>query len=196
PSPLDADEEVLCRETYSSVSQDDLRTSLAFVVALQKASLDDPDTGLDPEAIERLRNPLQDVPSIEDDDTAAAIELYLKLSHAESNYNSAREVFDKYRKQGQDDIPSLHRVKKIFAELTGVEHVLHDMCIDSCVGFAGPFMDLVHCPKCGKSRYDETRLQETGGRVKVPVKQFPTLPVGPQLQALYRDPDSAASMHW
>ncbi|KAG2346339.1 hypothetical protein BDR05DRAFT_878441, partial [Suillus weaverae] len=96
----------------------------------------------------------------------------------------------------QDDIPSLHQVKKIVAELTGVEHVMHNMCIDSCVGFTGPFVDLIHCPKCRKSHYDETRLQETGGRVKVPVKQFPTLPIGLQLQALYRDPDSTASMHW
>lgn len=108
PSPLDANEEVLTYDIYSSVSQDDLRTSLTFIVALQRASLDDPDTGLDMEAIEHLWNPLQCVPSIEDDDMAATIESYLKLSHAESNYNLACEVFNKYRKQGQDDIPSLH----------------------------------------------------------------------------------------
>ncbi|KAG1881277.1 hypothetical protein F4604DRAFT_1879760 [Suillus subluteus] len=60
------------------------------------------------------------------------------------------------------------------------------MYMDLCVGFIEPFTDLAHCPKCRKSY----------GHVKVLIKQFLTLPIGPQLQALYHEPDSVASMHW
>ncbi|KIJ57877.1 hypothetical protein HYDPIDRAFT_103669 [Hydnomerulius pinastri MD-312] len=68
------------------------------------------------------------------------------------------------------------------------------MCEDSCVGFTGLFADYDNCPTCGKSRWKDTMLQDSGGRKKVPIKQFTTIPVGPQLQARYRNPESARDM--
>jgi len=41
-----------------------------------------------------------------------------------------------------EEFPSLYQVKKIVQEMSGIEAVVHDMCVNSCVGFTGPFSDL------------------------------------------------------
>lgn len=73
---------------------------------------------------------------------------------------------------------------------------MHDMCIYSCVGFTGPFSGLTHCPECGKCRYEEVKFVESDGEIRFPRKRFSSIPVGPQLQALYRDPKSADAMRY
>ncbi|KAG1761275.1 hypothetical protein EDD22DRAFT_1051263 [Suillus occidentalis] len=62
PAPLDADEHVLMEDIYIHVKREDLRHSLAFISQMQSASLDDEGTGLNAEAIMRLKFPLQLTP--------------------------------------------------------------------------------------------------------------------------------------
>ena len=97
---------------------------------------------------------------------------------------------------GSADILSFHAVEKKIAQYTGVEYVEHDMCPDSCAAFSGPFADLEHCPVCDTSRWDLNQLQASNGRVKVAAKQFTTIPIGPQLQVQYRNPQSARDMRY
>ena len=52
----------------------------------------------------------------------------------------------------------------------------------------------MRCPTCDASRWNEAKLEASHGRLKVPAKIFTTLPLGPQLQALHRDPESARAM--
>ncbi|KAF8840951.1 hypothetical protein BDN67DRAFT_1011080 [Paxillus ammoniavirescens] len=63
PSVFDNDNHVLQEEVYANVKLDDLCTALAFIFALQKASLDDEGVGMDPSAVQHLRNPPSAVPS-------------------------------------------------------------------------------------------------------------------------------------
>ncbi|KIK81446.1 hypothetical protein PAXRUDRAFT_62071, partial [Paxillus rubicundulus Ve08.2h10] len=70
------------------------------------------------------------------------------------------------------------------------------MCQDSCMAFTGPFEDSDDCPMCGISRWDVVKLQESNGQCKVPVRKFLTILLGPQLQARYRDAQSAQDMNW
>ncbi|KAF9221760.1 hypothetical protein BS17DRAFT_242360 [Gyrodon lividus] len=66
---------------------------MAFISSLSNASLDGPHSGLNADMLERLRNPLTSQLSLDDDpDLKAAVKLYLKLSHLQVDYNSAREV--------------------------------------------------------------------------------------------------------
>ncbi|KAG2046956.1 hypothetical protein BDR06DRAFT_898236, partial [Suillus hirtellus] len=54
----------------------DLRISLAFIFGLANASLDDPESGLDAAAVERIRNPTQHQHFLDDDlDLKAAVKL-------------------------------------------------------------------------------------------------------------------------
>ncbi|KAG2059589.1 hypothetical protein BDR06DRAFT_979763 [Suillus hirtellus] len=59
-------------------------------------------------------------------------------------------------------------------ELSGVVPLVHDMCINTCLAFTGPFIDLDQCPR----------------------EKFDTYPIGPQLQALWWHPDHTEKMHW
>ena len=52
------------------------------------------------------------------------------------------------------------------------------------------------CPMCGKSYWDLQHLHQTHGRVKVPAKKFTTIFLGPQLQTLYYDLQSARDMQY
>ena len=62
------------------------------------------------------------------------------------------------------------------------------MCIKSCIGFTGSYVDLDQCLCCGEGRYKEKELRESGGMVKIPKQVFTTIPVGPQLQARWKHP--------
>lgn len=72
--------------------------------------------------------------------------------------------------------------------ITGVVPIIHDMCVDTCVGFTGPFDALDACPKCSQPRYHPGTKN---GR-----RQFSTIPIGPVIQALYRSEETAELMHY
>ncbi|KIM71551.1 hypothetical protein PILCRDRAFT_804895 [Piloderma croceum F 1598] len=52
------------------------------------------------------------------------------------------------------------------------------MCINSCLAFTGPFSELSECPTCNEARFDSL--------TELPRQKFHTIPIGPQLQALWR----------
>ncbi|KIJ05981.1 hypothetical protein PAXINDRAFT_38896, partial [Paxillus involutus ATCC 200175] len=172
---------------------------LEFVKMIQAASLDDPVNKMSAEGVQRLRNPPQAPIDLESSGVRLSMSMYLALEH------SSQDAYEQIRRSIQlnlsdspaaEDILSFHAVEKKIASYTGVEYIETDMCPESCVGFTGPFTDLETCPvsSCGASRWDPGRLRASNGRVKVAAKKFTTIPLGPQLQAQYRDPQSARSM--
>jgi hypothetical protein len=80
-----------------------------------------------------------------------------------------------------DDVYSHYRVKQLASELSGVVPLVHDMSINICLSFTGPFADLNWCPRCGEDWWDEKRSTP---QKKVPRQTFDMCPIGPQLQAL------------
>lgn len=62
------------------------------------------------------------------------------------------------------------------------------MCIDSCVGFTGTFDLLDACPECSEPPY------QIGARNSH--CQYPTIPIGPIIQALYCSQTTAKLMHY
>ena len=94
------------------------------------------------------------------------------------------------------DLPSYYKARQLVADLTGIELVVHHMCINSCIAYTGPFTDLKVCPMCSEPCYDKFRLEASGGRERIPRQEFHTIPIRPQLQALYREPESATHTHY
>ena len=90
---------------------------------------------------------------------------------------------------------SLFQVKEALARHTGVKVVVHDMCVNSCMAFTGPFSELNRA-ECGQSCWDQDLLQESQGTIKSPWKQFSTLLLGPQLQAMFHDLIKAREMQY
>ena len=168
-----------------------VNTALRFISALKSACLED--DKLDPEVLERLRHPLEEVTELDDPDIRLSVDLFLADTNgSEKIYNESRAAC--LRRHPTDKILSHHLVKKKVAELSGITSIIHDMCPNTCVAYTGPFADLDKCPLCYESRYDEVRLASTG--MKEPRQQFHTFPLGPQCQARYRSPEGASSMHY
>ena len=72
--------------------------------------------------------------------------------------------------------------------MSGIHPIISDMCPRTHIAYTGPFANLEACiqPDCGLSRIDPT----TGK----PHQQFYTIPLGLQIQALRRHPDTAKEM--
>ena len=154
---------------------------------------------LSPNALHRLLDPPNAPVAIDDPAIRFSISTYLSLEHAsQAAYNGIIQSF----KLNFGNVPGVgtplafHGVENLIGTLTGVESILDNMCPNSCLGFTGPYSDLDACPICQASRWDEGKLQGSNGRLKVPAKQFTTIPLGPQLQARYRNPASASQMQY
>jgi hypothetical protein len=176
-----------------------MKEMMEYILALRNASLEDPIAKLDDAALERLRNPPREPVVIDSPSIRHSISSYLALEHA------SQEAYNRIQRStklnfagaaGVDEILSFYSVEKIIAQYTGVESIKHDMCPKSCLAFTGPFAALESCPMCDTSRWDQARLRATNGRTKVAAQTFTTLLLGPQLQALYRHPDSAQNMRY
>ena len=113
---------------------------------------------------------------------------------SEATYEVNRKAF--LRRLPEANIPSYYKIRRLVADLTGVESVMHHMCINSCVAYTGPFSDLEACPTCSEPRYDQFRLELSSRRDKIPRQEFHTIPIGPQLQALYQEPETAIHAHY
>ncbi|KAJ6622160.1 hypothetical protein B0H10DRAFT_2214525 [Mycena sp. CBHHK59/15] len=96
---------------------EEFRITNKFIDALRHAHLDNPEE-LNPDIIERLKNPPQYTPTL-NTDKHLSIDLFLSVSNAsEETYNSVRTAV--MRRHPDDDILSYYQVKKLVAELSGV----------------------------------------------------------------------------
>ena len=174
-------------------SLDDLRIALEFIDLVSAATLDNDD--LDDDTINRLRHPVEGPLEIDDPDFLFAIQVFLATTTgSEDTYRDVRKAI--YERYPNSEFLSLEQLKKRIAAITGVTSVTHDMCINSCVGYTGPFKDLTHCPICDTLRYDPLKYNAENNWKRVPRLTFNTIPLGPQLQAMYRSRRGAEAMRY
>jgi hypothetical protein len=189
---------------------EELKIAQDFIEGLRNASLDN--DGLDQELLENLRNPIQEQLDLsKKPGLRASIELFIDTTTAsEQVYTNACKTFarhinavllacgpqDRTGDSLADDhkLWSHYRVKQEIAKLTGVHSLMRDMCPNTCIAYTGPFSNLETCPKCSQPRYDPGPVSASNRQQKIAQRQFYTIPLGPQLQALWRSPDSAKAM--
>ncbi|KAG1822719.1 uncharacterized protein BJ212DRAFT_1263163, partial [Suillus subaureus] len=70
------------------------------------------------------------------------------------------------------EVPSLHCIKKMIADLTSIKSIINHRCINSCGAFIGLWADLDARPTCGEPCYDQKQLQWSHGHTKVPCAVF------------------------
>jgi hypothetical protein len=179
PADLDLDE-------LSDIAHlKDLKIAMEFIQTLQEASLDN--SKLDKDIIERLRNPPTFPVDVGNPDLQLGLRLFLAMiNSSQETYALSREAI--MLRHPDDQIPSFHQIKQTIADITGVVPIVDHMCPNSCLAYTGPFASLNTCPECGEQRYDDT------GRI--PKREFYTMPLGPLLQALWRDLRSAERMSY
>lgn len=169
---------------------EELKIANAFISDLQDATLDSLD--LYPAVLERLRNPPQEPLSLDDHVLRLSIDIYLGLDNAsENHYELVRKAVA--RCPPHTEMLSLSQVKRKVQEISGIYPVFHDMCINSCVAFVGPYADHDSCPACHQPRYEPVQGKKKTLKAR---QQFLTNPIGPQIQAAWRSPESAAGMSY
>ncbi|KAG0701436.1 hypothetical protein DFH29DRAFT_990075 [Suillus ampliporus] len=176
-----------------------IKDTFTFILALKNASSEDPVARMNDEALERLWNPPHVPLEINNLGIRHSISMYLALEHASQDaYNHiCRSTMRNFAGAAAvADVQSFYNVEKLISTYTGVEPIEHDMCSESCIAFTGPYSTLDQCPMCGTSRWNQARLQASNGRTRVAAQKFVTIPLGPQLQAMYRHPDSARDMRY
>ncbi|OJT12484.1 hypothetical protein TRAPUB_10961 [Trametes pubescens] len=161
----------------------------AFIRAMQTVTLDG--SGLSGETIACLRAPPHHVATITDGERAALRMFLARGDASEDNYTDNRAAMTELHPEDEHTVPTYEQVKRLIANVTGIDALIHDMCINSCVAFTGPFAAEPDCPTCGEPRYE----QEDGPRGrKVLRRTFHTYPLGPQIQAMYASPENARLM--
>lgn len=196
PPPIDQDfplESEAERPNFIPIIED-IKIAREYINALKNASIhsDLSHRWLGEETIEQIQNPPTSPLLVDDPTICLSLDLYLAVGNAsQETYNQARCAIQ--RRFPDENLLSFFKVKQLVEMLTGITLILEDMCINSCIGFTGPFSDHTHCPTCGESRYEpltSNRDQPT------PRKQFHTIPIALQLQALWRSKESATRMRY
>jgi hypothetical protein len=164
----------------------DIQIALQFIELLRTASFDNDLCKLDADTLERLKHPVTTPVELSPDERLS-LDLFVSVQNASQEvYNSAAKAIR--RRHPDDELLSYYGAKHLIAEITGVTPVTHDMCVNSCIAYTGPFNNLDLCPKCGTSRRDP---QTNKAR-----QTLNTIPLGPQLQALKRHKDSAVALQY
>ncbi|KAF7979644.1 hypothetical protein HWV62_41611 [Athelia sp. TMB] len=181
PSPTPAPEPELPPEPPLVITEPDLLIAQAYVDAIRSATLDE--GGLDAETVGRLRNPIQGPVDL-DADLRLSLDLFLStISASRDTYTNTRASV--LRRHPEDDILTHAQMKRCLAEMTGVTSLVNSMCVNSCVAFTGDFSDEETCPMCHEAH------RSPDGAVR---QEFHTIPIGPQLQALWRTEEGARNM--
>jgi hypothetical protein len=171
---------------------EDLLITNNFIQCLKEASLDNKYEKLGTEILNQIRHPFETPLTLDNFDDRMSIDIYLSVTSAsEATYNSVRDAV--LRRYPDSGILTYYKVKQLVGQITGIVSVVHDMCINGCIAYTGPFAQLKICTTCGQNRYQPNDTV-SAEKPKVPQKQFHTLPIAPQLQALWHTPEGAESM--
>ncbi|TFK76581.1 hypothetical protein BDN72DRAFT_809271 [Pluteus cervinus] len=167
-----------------------LKLSQDMIDSIRSGSLD---TDIhDTKLLYTIRNPPHTTLPKLDTHTGISIRIFKALSGgSEAMYNEVRHVLA--TNDPAIKLLSHHSVKKEIEKLSNVPLIRTDMCPRSCVAFTGPFAALRNCPQCNASRFRPNPNKPTK---EIPVKQFYTVPLGPQIQGLFRSPQGAQRMHY
>ena len=172
-----------------------MKTDHRFIEMIRESTLE---SQLSPGELQTFRNPQEHRFSPSDDeDLHLSIDFYVSsLDHAQSQKSYAKSRSNILKHFPGSNMLSYDQVKRRVSDLSGIVTWKHDMCFYSCAGFTGPFENLDGCPHCGEPRYDQQALANSGGKKKIPRKVFTTFALGPQVQARWRNPQTAQDMSY
>ncbi|KAM6490434.1 hypothetical protein JOM56_014107, partial [Amanita muscaria] len=150
----------------------DIETIGKFIQSLKDAKLDD--SKMSPEDIVRLREAPSTFPfDVHEPDFLFSLRSFLSVTNAlQETYNSFRQAA--LARHPEDKFYSFHQMKRCVEQISGIVPITHDMCINSCIAYTGPFSSLDRCTICSEPRYERIPSQSK----PYPRRQFHTIPIG------------------
>ena len=173
---------------------EDLKSTLAAIREIENASSS---TQLDGDDLYRLRNPVTEELDVDDKYFRLSLDMYLILTNApQETYRKLVVAFLRCHPEAKGRLLSYDQIKRRVKDLTGIVPIKDDMCVNSCMAYTGPYKHLNACLKCPEPRYDPAVLHSSGGKIKKPRQSMTTIPIGPQIQALWSHRLSAEKMSY
>ena len=160
----------------------------SFLEALRNATLEN--SGMELADIARLCKPRPNSIDLLDSSNR---HLLKSIRHFLNNADASRDHYENTRRidmltYPDDPFLSFNQVKKCVESLSGVVPIRHDMCLNSCLAFTGPYAELDTCPICSTRRHDP--------KTNKPYRHFTTIPIGPVIQSFYGSELTAERMHY
>ena len=116
-------------DPQSESSIENVRLTQEFIQRISEATLDN--TKLSEDVRKRLREPLEGPVNIEDPDTRLSLDLFLACEHSsEETYTAVRDSI--IRRFPGTQVLTYAQVKNLVRDITGVESINEDMCLNSC----------------------------------------------------------------
>ena len=133
----------------------------------------------------------QETWTLDDPQLHLSFQIYLSLSahFSESTYESIRSSIKGC--YSMNTMLSFDQVRNWLKKITGILPLHFNMCLNTCLAYTGIFDTLTLCPFCGECWYEQHHDTE---EPKIARCQFITLPIGPQLQALWQHSISVAKL--
>ena len=177
-----------------TVHLEDLKNTLAAIREIRDASSS---TQFEEDDLFHLRNPATEELDIDDRYFRLSLDMYLILTNIpQETYRKLVAAFIKCHPEAKGKLLSYDQIKRRVKGLTGIVPIQDDMCVNTCMAFTGPYKDLDTCLKCPEPRYDPAILHSSNGTIKKPRLSMTTIPIGPQIQALWSHRLSAEKMSY
>jgi hypothetical protein len=170
----------------------DLASMQKMIEQIRNASFNDEEDQWSSADFDSFIHPPHEQFRLDDPQLRLSMSTYLSLSA-----HSSEATYEAVRKSIKECYPdstmlSFDQVRNRLKSISKVLTLHFDMCVNSCIAFTSTFSELETCPFCG-----EDRFQQSQGLTKsIPRRQFATLPIGPQLQALWRHPVTVAKLRY
>ncbi|KIY43734.1 hypothetical protein FISHEDRAFT_62769 [Fistulina hepatica ATCC 64428] len=169
-----------------SIHIDNVKVVYQYILFLHNAILKNGGF-LDANDIFSLENPPQSLPNdLHDPNFHLSLDNFFACANASDDVYSSIQLNTLYH-YPDSKILSLDQIKCRVQNHSGIFSIKHDMCINSCLAFMGPFTDATECPCCSESRYTLLFLLVLVGRNIVHIRR-------PQLQVLYCHPETAQDL--
>jgi hypothetical protein len=169
---------------------ENLASMQTIIEQIQGASFGEEERQWSDDEFDAFLHPLREQLCIDDPQLRLSLSIYMALSahSSEATYAAVhRSIKECYP---DSTMLSFDQVRNRLKSISGIRPLHFDMCINSCMAFTGPFSELKKCQFCSEDRFRPSQNSDT----IIPRRQFVTLPIGPQLQALWRHPITVAKL--
>jgi hypothetical protein len=171
---------------------EDLARTVSAISQIRDYSFDHEKIQWSEDELDSFFNPPQETWNFNDPQLRLSFQIYLSLSahSSEATYEAIRSSIKGC--YPESTMLSFDQVRNRLKKITGIIPLHFDMCVNTCLAYTGVFAPLTVCPFCGERRYEKQHPDV--GDPQIPRRQFVSLPIGPQLQALWRHSVSVAKL--
>ena len=171
---------------------DDLKDTLAAIEEIKNALLD---AQFGEDDLYCLWNLIEEELDIDDQYFCLSLDMYLILTNvSQEMYRELVAAFLRCHPEAKGRLLSYDQIRHRVKNLTEIVPIYDDMCVNSYMAFTGPYKHLDTCIECPEPHCDQTILCSSNGMIKKPRLLMTTIPIGPQIQALWSHWSSAEKM--